>query len=86
MRKKVNKSLPDYLPSAEEREWQSYCIDKGIIISPMGINDKPQEWHIGVAFTGRHKQVHKSPSIYTKDNIWEETYLMMKYYYDKHRR
>ena len=52
----------------------------------MGINDKPKEWHIGIAFAGRHKEVHKSPSIYTKDNIWEETYLMMRYYYDKNRR
>jgi len=86
MRKKIDRSLPDYMPSAEEYKWSSYCIENGIIISPIGINDKPKEWHIGVSFVGRHKEVHKSPSIYTKDNIWEETYLMMKYYYDKHRR
>ena len=57
--------LPEYMPSDEEKKWQSFCIDNGIIISPMGINGNPKEWNIGVAFAGRHKQVHKSPSVYT---------------------
>lgn len=77
--------LPDYMPSDEENKWLTYCIENGIIVSPMGINGKPKEWHIGISFAGRHKQVNKTPSIYTKDNIWQETFLMMKYYYDKRR-
>ena len=78
--------LPDYSASEEENKWHTYCIENGIIISPMGINGNIKEWKIGVAFSGRHKQVHKSPTVYTKDNIWQETFLMMKYYYDKRTR
>ena len=85
VRKKKSAALPDYMPTQEERDWFSHCVNNGIIISPMGINGKPDEWHIGISFKGRHKEVNKTPSIYTRDNIWQETYLMMKYYYDKHR-
>ena len=29
--------MPDYLPSPEQQKWHKHCVDKGIIISPIGI-------------------------------------------------
>jgi len=86
MAKSKQEPMPHYVPSDEEHKWYTYCIENGIIISPMGIKDNFNEWRIGVAFKGNHKKVNLSPSIYNRDIVWEQFYLMCKYYYDKYRR
>ena len=87
MAKKVIKGLGTYTPSAEETKWYMYCVENNIRISPIakekGMGNT--EWYIGISFGNNYKKIHKSPSVYTRDNIWEEFYLMCKYYYEKHR-
>ena len=78
--------MPDYIPSKEESKWHKYCIDNGIIISPIGIKNEQNKWHIGIAMSNNHKQVHLAPYEYDRDTIWISYYEMCKYYYDKRRR
>ena len=37
-----------YIPNEEERNWHSYCINNGIIISPIPTKQGayPEEWRI----------------------------------------
>lgn len=74
--------MPNYIPSAEEQEWYKYCVRKGIIISPMGVNGEPDKWKIGISI-GDHKKVHYAPHIYDRDTIWISVYEFMKFYYNK---
>lgn len=87
MARKETKWMPQYEPSKEEYEWSNFCANKGIIISPIA-NTKgpdPKEWKIGVSFMPNYKKINLTPNIYTEDIIWEETFKIMKYYYDKYR-
>ena len=79
--------MPLYEPSKEEYKWCIFCANKGIIISPIAATKgpNPDEWHIGVSFMPNYKKINLSPSIYDKHIIWQETFKMMKYYYDKYR-
>ena len=79
--------MSNYDPSDEEYAWCNFCANKGIIISPIAATKgpNPEEWHIGVSFMPNYKKVNLSPSIYDKHIIWQETFKMMKYYYDKYR-
>ena len=87
MAKKETKWMLHYEPSNEEYEWSIFCANKGIIISPIAATKgpNPQEWRIGVSFMPNYKKINLSPSIYDKHIIWQETFKMMKYYYDKYR-
>lgn len=78
--------MPDYIPSKEEQEWYKHCINKGIIISPIGILGEQNKWKIGIAMTNSYKTIHYAPYEYDRDTIWVSYYEMCKYYYDKHRR
>ena len=87
MAKKETKWMPSYEPNEEEYEWCIFCANKGIIISPIAATKgpNPKEWHIGVSFMPNYKKINLSPSIYDENIIWQETFKMMKYYYDKYR-
>lgn len=77
-----------FIPNKKQLKWFKYCNDNGIIISPKP-NDKsffPEEWKIAVSFKDNYKKLNFSPTIYTNDNIHQELYKTMKYYYDKHTR
>jgi len=79
--------MPSYEPNEEEYEWCIFCANKGIIISPVAATKgpNPKEWRIGVSFMPNYKKINLSPSIYDENIIWQETFKMMKYYYDKYR-
>jgi len=79
--------MPYYEPSDEENKWHNFCINKGIIISPIAATKgpNPEEWKIGISFMPNYKKINLTPTVYTADIIWEETYKIMKYYYDKYR-
>ena len=79
--------MPSYEPNEEEYEWCIFCANKGIIISPIAATKgpNPKEWRIGVSFMPNYKKINLSPSIYDEHIVWQETFKMMKYYYDKYR-
>jgi len=87
MAKKETKWMPSYEPNEEEYKWCIFCANKGIIISPVAATKgpNPKEWRIGVSFMPNYKKINLSPSIYDENIIWQETFKMMKYYYDKYR-
>ena len=74
-----------FVPSNEQLKWFDYCNKKGIIISPIPASKEqfPESWHVGVSFSKDFKKVYKTPHVYEKEDIWEETYKTMKFYYDK---
>ena len=79
-----------FSPSPEQTKWMRYCVDNHIRISPVPTQQglQPEEWRIEIRI-GPYKRGEKpylSPNVYTADNIWEELYNMMKYYYDKRTR
>ena len=78
--------MPDYIPTKNETEWHKYCVDHGIIISPMAIKNEKNKWHIGIAMRNTYKKVHLAPYEYDRDTVWISYYEMCKYYYDKRRR
>lgn len=86
MAKKETKWMPEYSSSDEENKWYTFCVNNGIIISPIAAQrgPNPKEWKIGVSFMPNYKKINLSPSIYDENIIWQEMYKMMKYYYDKY--
>jgi hypothetical protein len=86
MPKQKTEWMPHYMASDEEIEWYNFCVNKGIIVSPIA-NQKgpnPKEWKIGVSFMPNFKKINLTPSVYIADIIWEETYKIMGYYYKKY--
>jgi len=85
---KKQKPMPEYLASDEEFKWYKYCVNNNIRISPYGINNDSDRWHIAISL-GPYKKNEKpnlSPSKYCRKTIWPEYYKMCKYYYDKYTR
>ena len=78
--------MPDYIPTKDETEWHKYCVNNGIIISPIAIKNEKNKWHIGIAMINTYKKVHLAPYEYDRDTVWISYYEMCKYYYDKRRR
>ena len=79
-----------FTPTPEQIEWDRYCVNNNIRISPKPTQQgmQPEEWRIEVRL-GPYKKGEKaylSPNVYTVDNIWQELYNMKKYYYDKRTR
>ena len=74
-----------YIPNEDERKWHNYCVNNGIIISPVPTTQGvyPEEWRIGISFSNNYKKIHETPTVYITDNIWPETFKLMKFYYDK---
>ena len=68
----------------------AWCINNNVRISqvPTITGFFPEEWRIEVRL-GPYKtgeKGHLSPSIYTHENVHQETRRMQKYYYDKHQK
>ena len=83
-KKKDAYKMPLYTASDEQMQWQQYCIDSDIRISPYGINNEPGKWKIAIAL-GPYKKgekIYYAPHIYDKNTIWLEYYNMCKYYYE----
>ena len=90
-KKKSYKGLnTGFTPTLEQTEWDRYCVNNNIRISPKPTQQgmQPEEWRVEVRL-GPYKRGEKaflSPNVYTADNIWQELYNMKKYYYDKRTR
>jgi hypothetical protein len=87
-RKGKNYTMPSYLPNEEERKWYRFCVINNIRISPWGIQNDAEHWHIRVNL-GPYKKGEKpniSPYKYDRKQIWPEYYKMCKYYYDKYKK
>ena len=74
-----------YISSEEELTWFRYCNKAGIIISPIPTTKGPypEEWNIGISFMPNYRKIHKTPTVYISDIVWQETFKLMKFYYDK---
>ena len=86
--KKRAQPMPRYTANDEEWEAYRYCVRNNIRISPYGIQNDSEHWHIAISL-GPHKKwekPHLSPSKYCRKTIWPEYYKMCKYYYDKYRK
>lgn len=87
MARTETKWMPHYELSKEEYIWANFCATHGIIVSPIAAQQgpNPSEWRIGVSFMPDYKKINLTPTVYIADIIWEETFKIMKYYYDKYR-
>ena len=75
--------LPECYTSEEQQKYYDYCVKNNIIISPIGIQNTPGKWYVGISTPDNYKKVYKSKHIYNKDQIWDAMFEMCKYYYDK---
>ena len=78
--------LPDFHISKEQQKYYDYCVKSNIIISPIGIQNTPGKWYIGISTPDNYKKVYKSKHIYDKNQVWDAMFEMCKYYYDKYRK
>ena len=84
MPKKYNRSKPlDYEPTDEERQARDWGINNGYIISPLGINSRPDHYNVGIATVAEYAKVKKDPTVYAHDEVMQKVYEYYKYYYDK---
>jgi hypothetical protein len=83
--KRKNRWMPSYNPTVKEIEYRNYCIRNNIRISPKGIYQDPNNWHIEVRLGpyAKGEKGYVSPNVYDRKQIWPEYFLMCKYYYDK---
>ena len=75
--------LPECSITEEQQKCYDYCVKNNIIISPIGIQNTPGKWYVGISTPDNYKKVYKSKHIYDKDQIWDAMFEMCKYYYDK---
>ena len=75
--------LPECSITEEQQKYYDYCVKNNIIISPIGIQNTPGKWYVGISTPDNYKKVYKSKHIYDKDQIWDAMFEMCKYYYDK---
>jgi len=77
-----------FVASDEQLKWHKYCIDNGIIISPIPTTSDPypEEWNIGISFMPNYRKIHKTPTVYISEIVWQETFNLMKFYYEKRTR
>ena len=74
-----------FVADIEQLVCQNNCINTDIIISPKptGKGMYPEEWRIAVSFMPNYKKIYLTPTVYITDNVWSETFKLMKFYYDK---
>jgi hypothetical protein len=74
-----------FVADLEQLKWQKYCVNNGIIISPQPTSKGmyAEEWRIAVSFMPNYKKIYLTPTVYITDNVWPETFKLMKFYYDK---
>ncbi len=71
---KKAKPMPAYTRSEEEFEWYRYCVKNNIRISPYGIQNDPDHWHLAIN-VGPYKKWEKppfSPNTYCRKTSWVE--------------
>ena len=86
---KKKNNLPDnYIANEEEAAAYSWCVKNNIRIGLQATEyvQNPDEWKIAISIGEDYKKVNLSPSIYTKDNVWQEYYKACLYYYNKHNK
>ena len=86
--KKKNNLPDDYIANKEEAIAYKWCLKNNIRIGLQAIDyvQNPDKWRIAISIGESYKSFHSSPSIYTKDNIWQEYYKACLYYYNKHNK
>ena len=86
---KKKNNLPDnYIANEEEAAAYSWCVKNNIRIGLQAIEyvQNPDKWKIAISIGEDYKKVNLSPSVYTKDNVWQEYYKACLYYYNKHNK
>ena len=86
---KKKNNLPDnYIANEEEAAAYSWCIKNNIRIGLQATEyvQNPDKWKIAISIGEDYKKVNLSPSVYTKDNVWQEYYKACLYYYNKHNK
>ena len=86
---KKKNNLPDnYIANEQEAAAYSWCIKNNIRIGLQAIEyvQNPDKWKIAISIGEDYKKVNLSPSVYTKDNVWQEYYKACLYYYNKHNK
>ena len=87
-RKRKKSVMGTYFPTIQQMEAWTWCVKNNIRISPYGVQNDTDHWHIAISL-GPYKKWEKpnlSPSKYCRKTIWVEYYKMCKYYYDKYRK
>ena len=66
-----------YIPNDEERKWHSYCVNNGIIISPIPTTQGayPEEWRIGISFMPNYKKDARKRQRYIYQIIYGRKHL-----------
>ena len=74
-----------FVMNQEQMKHYRYCIEQGIIIAPQPTSQGQfaSEWRIGVSFAPHYSKVYPTPSVWISDNVWQEVFRLMQYYYDK---
>lgn len=89
LRKKKKGMFDYYTPLDEDVEAMEHCIKNNIRIFPIpqerGMD--PSSFKVGIAFGQytKNEKVNESPEVYPKEEIAEQLYKFMRYYYEKHR-
>ena len=84
MPRKITRSKPlKDEPTNEQREARDWGINNGYIIGPLGINSRPDHYHVGIATVAEYAKVKKDPTVYDHTEVMDKVYEYYKYYYDK---
>ena len=86
---KKKNNLPDnYIANEQEAAAYSWCVKNNIRIGLQATEyiQNPDKWKIAISIGEDYKKVNLSPSVYTKDNVWQEYYKACLYYYNKHNK
>jgi hypothetical protein len=86
---KKKNNLPDnYIANEQEAAAYSWCVKNNIRIGLQATEyvQNPDKWKIAISIGEDYRKVNLSPSVYTKDNVWQEYYKACLYYYNKHNK
>jgi len=89
LKNKKKNNLPDnYITNKEEAAAYKWCLHNNIRIGLQAIDyvQNPDKWKIAISIGENYKAFYLSPSVYTKDNVWQEYYKACLYYYNKHNK
>ena len=77
-----------FVANKEQLEWFRYCISQGIIIAPEPTSQGlfAEEWRIAISFMANFRKLHKTPTVWISENVWQEVFNTMKFYYDKRKQ
>lgn len=81
IRKKGVWDMGNYIPTEEDMLAASWCLKNNIIVYP--VVESPGCWWLEIELNGR---VHRSPSKYSKLNLWITLHEFYRYYYKKYKK